>query len=243
MKKLLAILLLAGLAAGPCFGAAARAEPVRLISVEAQPWSWTTPEGRLQGAFAELAAELERRSGLDIIATVSSFPRIERDLAQGAQDCAILVWSEGNAGALDKGETVVEFPFGVIARKGLPLDRYEDLWAMRLSVTRQLSFHPRFDHDALLVKDRDQDYATGLQKLARARVDGIAGALPTIRWQAAALGLADHLGAELRLGASPIVLQCARAAPGHGALEPLNATLRAMKADGSLATILKRNHY
>lgn len=214
------------------------------VTIEAAPWAYYDAAGRPAGAFAEIVADLERRTGQRI--TISLYPlvRIDQALASGQQDCTIVLWNEHRSRIALRGEDVYPMPFGVFVRKGLRLERYEDLAPLTVSVTRGLAMDARFDADAGLRKETDKDYLTGLRKLARGRADAIGGALPTIRHIARLAGLDGHLGDSLTLRHVPLALQCSRVSPLAGAgMDSFDEALRAMRADGTLARILSGHGY
>lgn len=229
-----------------CCLLAAGAAPARelgFVTIEAAPWAYREAGGDPAGAFPEIVRALEQRTGLRMRIALYPLARVEQAMATGSQDCTIILWNEARAPHVLRGEAVYPMPFGVIAAPGLPLAHYEDLAALRISVTRGLSMNPRFDADPALRKDHDRDYLTGLRKIAHGRSDAIAGALPTIRHIARTHGLETYLGSTLPLGEVPLTLQCSRHAPVSVDLPVLDAALRAMRADGSLARILAGHGY
>lgn len=220
---------------------AAQGRDLRFITIDAAPWA-SRPDDPT-GAFPALVRELERRTGHAITISLQSFPRVERDLDTGEQDCTILMWTEARARLVERGETVYAMPFGIIARKGVRLADYDDLRPLTISVVRGLFIDARFDADGTLHKDFDKDYVNGLQKLAHGRLDAVAGALPTLDFLARQEGVAGALGDRLVLGTIPLALQCSRRSPNLDVLPLLNQSLRAMVADGTLARVLVENHY
>jgi polar amino acid transport system substrate-binding protein len=221
---------------------AATAADLRFISIDAAPWGWIDAGGGPRGVFPALVAELEARTGHRIDVAIRAFPRIDRDLESGDRDCTVVLWNEKRARIVEKGEDVLVFPFGVIARRGLRLERYEDLHGLVISVTRDLTVDPRFDADPALGKEFDKDYRAGLEKMARGRVDAIAGVIPTIRYIARRNGLGDQIGQALQLRTVPIALQCARGSAHVGRMGELGAAIRAMRADGTVERIMAE-HY
>ncbi|MBI5162365.1 MAG: transporter substrate-binding domain-containing protein [Magnetospirillum sp.] len=214
------------------------------ITVEAAPWaSFDEAAKRATGAFPDLVAELERRTGHSIAIAMQPYARVERELESGSHDCTILLWSDTRAAIVERGEDVYAMSFGIIARSGVPLTAYEDLRPLTVSVIRGLSLDPRFDGDDGLRKDFDKDYRMGLTKIAHGRADAIAGALPTIVHLARRLGIEAVLGDRLVVNRRPLALQCSRHSRHPGTMEGLNAALRAMRGDGSLSRILARHGY
>lgn len=229
---LLALLLLPGLAP---------AREMRFITVDAAPWA-SQPEAPM-GAFPELVREIERRTGHSIAISLNPFARVERELETGEQDCTILMWIDARARVVERGENVYVMPFGVVARKGVRLTDYDDLSALTISVVRGVPISARFDADALVRKDFDKDYAVAVRKMVHGRVEAVAGALPTIAYLAAQNGFGDALGERLVLSTVPLALQCSRRSANLDVMPQLNAAIRAMAADGTLAHVLANNHY
>lgn len=219
------------------------AAELSFVTVDAAPWAYHDAAGRAAGAFPELVAELERRSGNRIELSLYPLARVDQAMKNGQRDCTVIFWSDARERFVIRGETVHPMPFGVIARRGLRLTRYEELAPLVISVTRGLSLGARFDADHGLSKDADKDYLTGLRKIAHGRADAVAGALPTLRYIAAGSGLDGDLGEALTLAHVPLALQCSRRSSRLAAMEGLNQALRAMRADGSLVRILSGHGY
>lgn len=217
--------------------------PLGFVTVDAAPWAYHDEAGRPAGALPEIVAELERRGRQRISLSLFPLVRIDRAMETGEQDCTVIFWNDARARLVVRGEDVYPMPFGVVARRGVPLARYEDLVPLAISVTRGLSMFSRFDTDPGLRKDAEKDYLTGLRKLARGRVDAVAGALPTLRHIAERAGLMDRLGSSLVLSHVPLSLQCSRRSGAVKRMAALNEALLAMKADGSLARILTAYGY
>lgn len=212
-------------------------------TVDAPPWAGSTGDGQLAGAFADIVAELERRTGHHITITLHPLVRALRELENGEQDCAVLLWNDSRGHVVQRGEQIYAMAFGVIARRGVVLDTFDDLLPLAISVTRNLKFDPQFDGDNRLRKDFDKDYKAGLRKLERGRVDAIAGALPTIVAEAEGDAIGALLGDQLRLSVIPLVLQCSRQSPNLGHMASLDQAIRDMRADGDLARLLACHGY
>lgn len=219
----------------------AMARDLRFISVDAAPWA-SRPEAPT-GAFPDLVREIARRTGHSISISLQPFARVERELEAGEQDCAILMWIDSRAAVVERGETVYAMPFGVIARKGVRLQSYDDLAPLVVSVVRGVPISARFDADADVRKDFDKDYAVAVRKMVHGRVQAVAGALPTITYLAESSGLGDALGDRMVLSTVPLVLQCSRRSSNLDLMPQLNEAVRAMAADGTLSRMLEKNHY
>ncbi|OAN50215.1 hypothetical protein A6A04_02070 [Paramagnetospirillum marisnigri] len=225
--------------------AQAQARDLKFITIDVAPWAYAeSASTRLSGVFPDVVRELERRTGHRIAMSLHPFARIDRELEAGAQDCTIIVWNDQRARVVRKGELVSDHPIGVIAAKGSRLAGYDDLRGLKsISVLRGLSLGARFDHDPAIAKEFDTDYQTGLRKIAHGRVDAIAGAVPTILYLAAQMGLNQHLGERLSLGSMELVLQCSLKSPHLDLMDQFNRAIRDMRDDGTLERIFKENYF
>jgi polar amino acid transport system substrate-binding protein len=221
----------------------ASAAEIRFVTVDAAPWAFHDAHDRPAGAFAEIVAEMEKRSGHTLPITLQSFARIERELELGLQDCTIILWMDSRSHLVEMGETVYPMPFGIIARKGVPLTGYDDLLPLRVSMVRGVAFDKRFEADDRIKRDIDKDYAQSLQKLAHGRVDAVSGAIPTILHQVRRYELEDQVGDILELSRIPLALQCSQTSPRLPHMAELGAVIRSMKDDGRLPLILARHGY
>ena len=225
-------------------GPAASATELRLVTIDVAPWASTDAvSGKPVGVFPEVVAEIERRTGYTIAISLQPFVRIPRELEAGHEDCSILVWSDGWAPFMVKGELVSTHVFGVIARKGIKLARFDDLIGMKVSVLRGLSLGDRFDDDQRIQREFDTDYITGLRKMTHNRLDAVAGALPTIRYLARQQGMSAALGAELVLSEVELPFQCAKGSAHLDAMPAVNQAIRDMRADGTIDRIKRDYDY
>lgn len=223
----------------------ARAGDLRFITIDVAPWASLDPSTQKPvGVFPAVVAEFQRRTGHNIAITLHPFARIDRELETGAQDCTIIVWNDSRAGIVRKGELLAHHPVGIIAAKGVALDGFDSLTRLNgISVLRGLAMGGGFDEDARLRKEYDTDYQTGLRKLAHGRVEAVAGAMPTIRYLAAQMGLDHHLGPQLLLSQMDLVLQCSLKSPHLNTMDHFNRAIRDMRNDGTLDAIFRNNYF
>lgn len=222
----------------------ATARELSFITIDVVPWaSYEADSGREVGFFPALVREIERRTGHEISMSFHPFARIDRELESGQKDCTILVWSEEKARIAERGAMVSYHPIGVIARNGVDLQRYEDLHTMKVSVLRGAPTTPRFDADSGIDKDFMTDYLIGLRKMARGRVDAIAGAIPTIQYLAEQEGLTARLGKRLTLLDVPLVLQCSKASENLDVMPDLNRAIEAIGQDGTMDRLKEENFF
>lgn len=215
---------------------------LKFITLEVAPWAYSGESGDgYIGVFPELVKELEKRTGHSISITLAPYARINRELEAARQDCTMLISDSERDRITVKGELVFNHPMGVVARKTLDIDTYNDLYGIKISLLRGSIISEKFNTDDKLDKDFDTDYQISLQKMKYGRLDAIAGAIPTIQYLAKKNGLHHMLGKPLQLSSEPIYLQCAKESTNIKYIDDLNKAIRSIKSDSSLDLILGRN--
>lgn len=213
---------------------------LKFITIDVAPWAAQDPQSQKKdGAFFDIVHELQQRTGYQIQTSVTPFARVDRELESGYQDCTMLVPRPDTL--VVTGELVFNHSLGAIARKDLPLNTYEDLRELRISVLRGGSLNERFDTDDTLTKELDTDYIIGLRKMARGRTDAIVGAISTLQHMAEQEGISDVLGEPLVMEEMALYLQCSKKSRHLEAMPALNEALIEMRRDGTLDAI-KQQH-
>lgn len=214
---------------------------LRFITIDVAPWAFYSERNReFEGAFVEVVRELRERTGYDISISLTPFARVDREMESGGHDCTILVPRSDETVVI--GELVSYHDVGVVPHKTIRLNEYDDLHSLDISLLRGSAITARFDTDAALKKQYDTDYLIALRKLARQRIDAIAGALPTILYLAEQNNLDEHLGQTLKLTEIPLVFQCSRLSPNLNVMPVINRAIEAMRNDGTIDKI-KTDYY
>lgn len=209
---------------------------LKFITIDVAPWAYLNEQtNEPEGAFIEIVRELEKRTSLSISTTLSPFARVDRELESGDHDCTILVPLESES--ITRGEVVVGHDIGVISHRDMPLSSAEDLKGKRISLLRGTSITQALDTDIDLQLEYDTDYLIALRKLDRRRIDGIAGAMPTMLYLAEQNEMTDMLAPPLGLADVPLVLQCSVHSEHINLMPQLNEAVQAIKADGTLQAI------
>jgi polar amino acid transport system substrate-binding protein len=226
------------------FSACVNSVELKFITLEVAPWAYYDyEENSYAGIFSDVVTEIERRTGFTIKIVLSSFgfSRINRELGAGRQDCTMVILQEERKDMVVLGETLFDHSMGVIAKKGVRLNQYEDLYDLTISVHEVLSVEGQFMDDKRLNKEFDVDYSAGLRKIQHGRLDAIAGAISTIEYLARKNGMAGVLGKPLVLNQEPIYLQCSTKSKKLQYIDGVNKAIRSIKKDGTLEKIINRN--
>ena len=217
------------------------AAQLSFITIDVAPWAFTEKgSSRHLGIFPDLVDEIEKLSGHKISITLTPYARINRELANGRQDCTILVADKEREQLTKRGGLLFDHPVGVIAHKSIKLESYEDLAKLRISLLRGSVISERFNSDENLIKEFDTDYLISLKKVKRRRLDAIAGALPTIQYLANNNGMRGLLGAPLQLSSEPIYLQCSKKSEKIKYMQDIDNAIMQIKENGTLYKIIQK---
>ena len=217
-------------------------QTIKIITIDAPPWVSRSPDtGELHGAFVDVVDELANRTDYAFEITLSPFARVGRELELGVQDCTILAPLPPSLTTM--GELILKQPLGVIGHSNLALTSDSDLAGKRISVLRGAALATKLGANTNLNMVFDKDYATGLRKLARGRVDAVAGAIPTLQYIARAAGVEAYLGAPLVLAYIPLNFQCSKKSNHLDAMEPINQAIKSMRDDGVINDIKLRHGF
>ena len=218
-------------------------ENIKIITISVAPWAYPLEHHSevYVGIFPSVVSELKRRTGHDFKITLTDFGfmRIDRELSSGRQDCAVVIGQAGRDKITVRGETVVLHEMGVLARKGIDLNDYADLYGLTISSHPVLVEEGKFLQDRNLTIEYDDSYLSGLKKIKHGRLDAVAGSIDTIEYLANHNGMKDLLGKALLLESEAVYLQCSKKSEKLKHMGELNEAIQAMKKDGTLDSILE----
>lgn len=221
------------------------AEELRFVTFDVAPWAYVDNENKYSGVFPDLMREIERRTGHTIVISLTPIvqQRIHRELEAGRQDCALTVAGEERDLIEIVGPPVFKLPMGVIARKGITINDYEDLNKVNISILKLRSKNNTFMDDLNLSTVSSPDYMSGLRKIEYGRIDAIAGAIPTISYLARLNGMSQLLGDPFIMNFDPIVWQCASNSKNLRYMEKINKVIIDIKQEKVLEEIIKANSW
>lgn len=228
-----------------CGPGLAGAEEFRVDMIHFDPWAQPNPTADPQrpyvGIVVDYLDEFERRSGHTTHRVLTPYARVEVDLQNGLTDFAIMAWGEARARYADRGTCLVPLEFGVRARAGVTVQRYEDLLGIITSASRGLKVDPRFDSDPAARKDYVFDYTMGVRKTAAKRdSDAVGGHLATINYLIDKLGLNAQFGDSLTLRTTHLTVAYSKKSPRAEQAAKVQAVFQAMVDDGTAKRIYER---
>jgi len=149
------------------------------------PYAFVDERDEKRGYHLDIANQILQEAGFLPQAKMVPLKRLIRDLSSGGSDCAILA----NTPLVQERFSAIEalgvyLDAGVILRNKHVLKEYTDLKKYRIGVPAGVSIDKRFDADEKLRKMPTKDYQQSVLMLNRGRIDGIIGALDSIRYSA-----------------------------------------------------------
>jgi len=228
------------------FSHQAHPENINLITLDVKPWaSYDEDAKRFVGVFPDFIREVERRTGygIDISLSPFLFERVNRELDMGRQDCKVFILDEKRESIIVVGDSVFDLPMGVVPKKELKLVDRKSLKGVKISTLKPLAKNGKFMDDESLYRVFDSSYSVGLKKLARGRVDAVAGAIPTIMFLAKNKGIGDAVGEPLIFNYEKIYFQCSKDSKKINDIENISKVIEQMRAEGVLVKISNENHW
>ncbi|WNO03957.1 substrate-binding periplasmic protein [Rhodoferax mekongensis] len=219
----------------------ALAADLNVCMIELKPWAFMAGDpqnSRIVGVMADILIEFKKRTGLEFKSRLLPYARLELELERGSCDIALMAWSDRRSNYAFKGTAFMPLEFGVIAKKGVRLRKYEDLSSLNISVTQGLSICPEFDNDTSLKKQLDKDNLTGVRKVEYQRADAVAGSLLTLRYLIQQEGLDYKFGESLMLKRNEFSTAYSKKSLNIDDYKQIDLYFASMQADGTIKRIL-----
>lgn len=233
--------------------ASAEEEPRMLACVEEADWPPFTPAlgnpsgGRVaEGLSYELAMELGRRLGLPTTFETCTMARALSLIEHGSRDLIVAISeSEERSRIMVFSSGWTEKVGSVYARTGaLQPEAFADLAGRRVGVVRGNAYGAAFEEEAAaraMVLDVSPDSATLFRKLAAGRIDAALSADSVAAELVKALGLSRTVRrTDLVYQRTTYRLGVSRKSPLASRMADVEASLAAMRADGTLGRLLGR---
>ncbi len=201
-----------------------------------------SPSG-FRGIDIDLCLALEKRLGIRIDIQRVPWARALDMMKSGQADIitGIARTSEREAFLhyLPTSYSVVRPMFLAPKGQGSLVRSYDDLYGKSIGQSTHSAYFPRFNTDNALNKQSLSTETQILQMLALKRIDLAIGTDPNLSWDIARLGLRDSVEptAWQPEERTELFLAISRKSPAAALLERMDAALRAMIADGSIAAI------
>ncbi|MFZ6778977.1 transporter substrate-binding domain-containing protein [Undibacterium sp. Ji83W] len=224
------------------YGYAPRLSAANLYLTEVAPFAFVKDtKGGYDGINVRIANELRRRSGvsLELVVVPSA-----RHIVMFPADKEAYSISQAENFTNQEGSflsEVTQFPIVVVAQRGAVLKNYDDLIALStekgIGMMRRLSYGT-FGQDDRVRKVEINTLENGLRMLEAGRISGIVASQPAILAAAERNASTHLLGPSLVISYGSHVMRVRPEFASSSTSKAINATLLAMKNDGSIARIL-----
>ncbi|MES2037298.1 MAG: transporter substrate-binding domain-containing protein [Pseudomonadota bacterium] len=224
------------------YGYAPRLSAANLYLTEVAPFAFVKDaKGGYDGINVRIANELRRRSGvsLELVVVPSA-----RHIVMFPADKEAYSISQAENFTNQEGSflsEVTQFPIVVVAQRGAVLKNYDDLIALSaekgIGMMRRLSYGT-FGQDDRVRKVEINTLENGLRMLEAGRISGIVASQPAILAAAERNASTHLLGPSLVISYGSHVMRVRPEFASSPTSKTINATLLAMKNDGSIARIL-----
>jgi ABC-type amino acid transport substrate-binding protein len=220
---------------------AAVAEPLNLDIMELAPYGIKQPADGRHGIFADIFDALATRTGLDYRIGIFTVKRVIKQMSRKQTDCSIFletpyfIQNHVRIGAIGwQVESVI------YATRKHPLNRYEDIYGLKVAVPRGAQFGHRFDQDDRINRFLTDTYNRSVILLKNERVDAMIGTRPSLDYLIARENFSpDNLSKPLILHSKGINVFCRHGVFDKKTADRLALALKSMRESGEITKIIR----
>lgn len=242
------VLLMAALCASSFSNAGDVTPIVRASIMLTEPWGFyengtadaDKSKLRMTGIWLEIAALVEAEANIKINKTLTPYPRIWQELENGDTDISFLIRSTDREAIVNHAGHLFDFGTVVVARKGVTLERYENLQSLRIGMLRGIRLSPTFDADTQLHKIEVRDYETLVNMLREERLDAIAGNSVSIPYLLKKLDAKQIAGKRLVLQSTPVTVHASKHYQDAKVLKQIEDAVLRLKRRNAFEAVLDR---
>ncbi|ASP31907.1 hypothetical protein CHH27_00545 [Labrenzia sp. VG12] len=212
------------------------------ITMQQEPYSYLDKNGNIDGYHYTIANLILEEAGFSHKATTAPIKRMVVELTSGTADCSIAAHSPfAQENFMHVADIGYELRVGIIPRKGIDLESYEDLKGLKIGVPAGMSIGDPFDSDETLDKVQTPDYEKSARMLEVGRIDAIMGAIESVRYSAFMKANIAHeiFGKPLVTTQYPFVLICSKTLPEDGYVLALKEATQRLKARGDIDAVIR----
>ncbi|MBT3360043.1 MAG: transporter substrate-binding domain-containing protein [Rhodospirillales bacterium] len=215
---------------------------VSFATMDVPPYGFKNAKNQQEGYLYDLGERVLNEAGFNTHQAVLPLKRLIEEMKIGRRDCTFMARTP----LVQRIFRLIE-PIGkeleavVVARAGIPINRYDDLIGLRIAVPLGISFDPRFDNDKSLTKVPTKDYQQSVKMLIGGRVDAVAGALDSLTFNLRQMGLdpKEELDEPLVFNRVSLWLVCRADGPKKAKEIRLQDAVRELRENGSITKIIE----
>jgi ABC-type amino acid transport substrate-binding protein len=139
------------------------------------PHGYYDENGKVVGMDFEVLQQIEKYSGICMTKRLMPIARIWKSIKQGQHDGGLIFKSAARSHLVEYAAFIRNADIIVIPRKGLKVDRYEQLYKKSIAKTRGTPINDRFDSDKKLNLVEVTSYGQLINMLKLGRIDAVTG--------------------------------------------------------------------
>lgn len=234
MKKILVILTVLLITAGSVYG-----QTLKAYVMESEPLGYIE-NGQAKGEHVDYLKAIADKAGVDIDIQVVPKSKLFAAIKSGEIDLSIFFRASKWDNFVDYAGEVRKIRIVAVNRVGKPLNSFNDLHnSSRVGVLANTSISEDFDSDSGINKYSVPNYETMLKTMAGGRIDTGVGNAIVLSYLTNKLGYSSKIQSEgITLGTNAQWLQFSKKGTNLDQLNKFSAALEALKADGTLDSIL-----
>jgi len=165
---------------------------VSIITMEVFPYGYISKSGEPSGIWYEILNKILLKSGIDKITEIIPTKRLARYIDKEEPMCTLIADDGPNIDKTDLLEPIGQIlSAGILPKKGIKIEEYSDLRDLIIAVPLGIEFNNNFDNDSTIQKTHPLHYLNAIKMLSKGRVDGIAGAIPILKYIAKSQGISQ----------------------------------------------------
>jgi len=213
--------------------------PLRMTTMQVEPFGVIEKSGRLSGIYVDLSTMLARESGVVIDDSVVPYPRAMAMMASGDADLIMSITNSKLAAVARPLALLYTSDVVLMGRGGASFASLADAHGRTVAYIRGAEHSLEFNADGAIAKHEIINFRQGVKMLLEGRVDGVIGLRQSLLYVLRELGLPRKaLGRALVLGQREAWLYMSRKAPSQEAAPLLARTANAMRERGAVKAVM-----
>jgi ABC-type amino acid transport substrate-binding protein len=206
------------------------------------PYGMLSEEKISSGYLFDISIEVLKRAAFRDTVKLSPMKRLIRELENGHVDCTFFARTEFAVNKFMLVEPIGKMLVaGVLPRIEVKINSYNDLKKLNIGVPLGVHISPRFEADPDINRVQTVDYPVAVKMLNRGRIDGILGAIDSLKYNMKKLGVPlTKVGKPYPFAELPIWLVCRSDGVDLAVISRLRNAVSILREDGTIAAIIER---
>ncbi len=228
---------------GPGFSVnKAQAEALQIHTLDIHPYGFEDKNGRIAGNLYEIANAIATEANVEFENSLVPLSRVVKYIQTNKPICTIVIRSEYSSEiAVPVANIHIDLHAGIIARKGIKLESYDDLDGLIIGLARGSYLEHPFDNDEKLQKHFVDGDRQAVKMLQMGRVDAVAGGISGLKFNMKSIEMPPEATEKpLILAKRVFWLHCAKSIQDRDLLERLRAAAEQLHKQGTIQKIWRK---